>query len=104
MLKENCIYRDEDNYLYLVLGYKETDFFKQKTLDGIFNDCCRVMKYTPVQTIDQLRKEVIIEDMTDVVVIVLGKEDNVQKLLQNPIPFNVLQYQIDILSLFWVRP
>ena len=88
MLKENCIYRDEDNYLYLVLGYKETAFFKQKTLDGIFNDCCRVMKYTPVQTVDQLRKEVILEDMTDVVVIRLGKEDNVQKLLQNPIPFS----------------
>lgn len=87
MLKENCIYRDEDNYLYLVLGYKETDFFNQKTLDGIFNDCCRVMKYTSVQTVDQLRKEVILEDMTDVVVIMLGHEDNVQKLLQNPIPF-----------------
>lgn len=88
MLKENCIYRDEYNFLYLVLGYNETDFFKQKTFDGLFNDCCRVMKYTPVQTVEQLRKEVIIEDMTDVVVIMLGKVDNVQKLLRNPIRFS----------------
>lgn len=89
MLKENCIYIGEDNCFYLVLGYRETPFFQQKTFDGVFNDCYRIMKYTPVKTAEQLRKEVILEDMTDVAIIQLGdSNEDLSELLKNPIPFN----------------
>lgn len=89
MVKENSIYIIDGIYC-LVLGHLDFNLFKNKSFFSLMDDCKMVMKYKKVNTGNELLKQVVLQDMSNVFALKLCgvNEMSLKELLNNEIPFD----------------